>query len=101
MYRYPIFPKYEGLPLLPTTHAQHELDCLGLDLYDVVAILEHGFDTSPGRRKAEIRERGIRKGNKLIKAVVEKEENHHDFWRLKHVGETTYKKGRYEDHRLG
>ena len=93
--RYPIFPQYEGLSVLPTSHAQHEMDELGFDLCDVVDILEYGFDSSPGRRKGMTTERGIRRGNKLVKVVVERVEDHHDFWRLKHVGETTYKKRRF------
>ncbi|MCS4542380.1 MAG: hypothetical protein HY929_08760 [Euryarchaeota archaeon] len=42
---------YKGLPLRPTKSAYYELKDLGMDLYDILQILEDGYDCSSAGRK--------------------------------------------------
>jgi len=63
-------------------------------------ILEKGYDSSTSKRKENIIERSLRKGNKEYKAVIAKTEVKYQdrftetVWRLIHFGKTTYKKER-------
>jgi len=88
--------RFQGLRLEVTLAAARELLHEGLDLTDVVDILEQGHDCGTGRRSAEIRERCLRRGKRVWKAVVaETRVRHPDgesekVWRLIHVGSFTY-----------
>jgi len=71
----------------------------GMDLWDVVEILEEGYDCPRSQRKAGEVERCMKRGKKVVKVVVEKGEEMCDgerveVWLLRHVGEFTEKKGR-------
>jgi len=86
---------YKGLRIEPTLSATRELLKDRLDLYDVLEILENGYDCSCGRRKENIIERCIDRKNKTIKAVVAKTISRYpdgfqeEVWRLIHVGKFT------------
>mgnify|MGYP001566325605 FL=1 len=59
---------YKGRPILPTKTALNELGEIDIDLYKVIEILENGFEIR--KRKRNIIERGVRRGNKVINVVV-------------------------------
>lgn len=92
--------KFHGLRIEPTLSASRELVKEGKSLYDVLEILEDGYDSSASKRKANIIEKSIRKGNKEYKAVVAKTEVVYPdgfreaVWRLIHFGKITYQKRR-------
>jgi len=80
-----IYPEYEGKPVIPD-HKRgvlSELEEEGLDLDDVVSILETGFDCSSSKRDRAILERCIQRKTRIIKVVVEEAE---EYWALRHVG---------------
>jgi len=91
---------YRGLRIEPTLSATRELMREGKDLYDVLKILEDGYDCSTSKRKPNIIERCLRKGNKEYKAVLAQTEvTYPDRYtekvlRLIHFGKTTFKKER-------
>ena len=91
---------YKGRRIEPTLSASRELMEEGKDLYDVLKILEEGYDCSASRRKQGITEKCLRKGNKEYKAVLaETEVRYPDGYmekvlRLIHFGKITYKKER-------
>ncbi len=78
---------YKGKPILPTKIALNELSKIDLNLYEVPQILEKGFKIR--KRKRNIIEKGIQKGNKIINVVVVDLE---DYYKLIHVGEFTLSK---------
>lgn len=65
-----------------------ELIKLEMDLWDVVCVLEYGYDCPRSRRKKSIVEKCIRKKNKIIKVVVELKTSKkgNEYWKLRHVG---------------
>jgi len=78
---------YKGKPVLPTKTALNELDEINLNLYEVPEILEKGFEIR--KRKGNIIERGIQRGNKVINVVAV---DLGDYYKLIHVGEFTLSK---------
>jgi len=84
-----MFPIYMGKPILPSKTVMYELRDTGMDLYDVLHILEDGFDCYRSRRSKNIVERCETKGGKVLKVVVA---DMHDHWKLIHVGKTTASK---------
>lgn len=80
-----LYPKYCGKPVIPDYKrgVLSELEKEDLDLEDVVAILETGFDCSASKRDKSILERCVQKKNRIIKVVVEEGE---EYWGLRHVG---------------
>ena len=72
---------YNRKPIMPTKTAMDELSNIDLDLYKVPEILKDGFQIR--KRKKNIIERGIRKGNKIINVVVV---DIGDYYKLIHVG---------------
>ena len=92
--------KFQGLRIEPTLSAGRELIKEGKDLYYVLEILKNGYDSSASKRKPNIIERSMNKGNKEYKAVVAKTDVKYpdgyieSIWRLIHFGKITYKKGR-------
>ncbi|MCK4589598.1 MAG: hypothetical protein KAT77_04085 [Nanoarchaeota archaeon] len=87
--------EYQGLRIEPTLHATRELIKEGKDLYDVLKILLEGYDCGASKRKENIIERCLRKGDKEFKAVIAKTELSYpdgfqeSVWRLIHFGKTT------------
>ena len=59
---------YKGKPIVPTKNALNELSEIDVNLYEVPEILEKGFEIR--KRKKNIIERGVRRGNKVINVVV-------------------------------
>ena len=91
--------KYEGLRIVVTPSAGRELVHHGYTQHTVLKILEYGYGCSASRRKENIIEKCIRKGNKEVKAVVARVETTHpggkkeEIWILIHFGVNTYRKG--------
>ena len=79
--------KYKGKPVLPTKTALDELSDIDLNLYEVPEILEKGFEIR--KRKKNIIERCIQRGNKVVNVVVVDLDN---FYKLIHAGEFTLSK---------
>ena len=78
---------YKGKPILPTKAALNELSEIDLDLYEVPEVLEKGFEIR--KRKGNIVEKGIQRGNKVINVVVV---DLGDYYKLIHAGEFTLSK---------
>ena len=91
---------FNGMRIEPTLSASRELVREGKDLYDILSILEDGYDCSTSKRKKNIIEKCLRKGNKEYKAVLaETEVTYPDGYiekvlRLIHFGKSTYNKKR-------
>ena len=92
--------RFKGLRIEPTLSASRELVQESKDLYDVLEILESGYKSSASKRKENIIEKSLKKGNKEYKVVVAKTEVTYpdsfreEVWRLIHFGKITYKKGK-------
>ena len=78
---------YKGKPILPTKTALNELSEIDVNLYEVPEILENGFQIR--KRKKNIIERGVQRGNKVINVVVV---DLGDYYKLIHAGEFTLSK---------
>ena len=78
---------YKGKPILPTKAALNELSEIDLNLYEVPEVLEKGFEIR--KRKGNIVEKGIQRGNKVINVVVV---DLGDYYKLIHAGEFTLSK---------
>ena len=64
------FPTWESRPIVMTHHATEQAYHLGLDDYDVAAILDGGRDCLRGRRRHGTRERCSRWKGAWIRVVV-------------------------------
>jgi len=62
--------RFNGKRLEITLSASRELSKTSCDLYDVLEILEEGYYCNPSKRKQNIQEKCLRKGNKEYKAVL-------------------------------
>ena len=78
---------YKGKPILPTKTALSELSEIDVNLYEVPEILEKGFEIR--KRKKNIIERGIQRGNKIINVVVV---DLGGYYKLIHAGKFTLSK---------
>lgn len=78
---------YKGKPIIPTRNALDELANIDLNLWEVSKILEKGY--SMRKRKKNIIERAIKRGNKIINIVVIDVGN---YYKLIHAGEFTLTK---------
>ena len=78
---------YKGKPIMPTRTAMDELSEIGLDLYKASEILDNGFQLR--KRKKNITERAIKRGNKIVNVVVVDMGN---YYKLIHAGEFTLAK---------
>lgn len=76
--------EYNGKQVLPTKTAMDELSDIDLDLNDAVYILENGFEIR--KRRANITERGIQRGNKIMNVVAVDLGSH---YKLIHAGKFT------------
>ena len=94
---------HNGMRIEPTLSASRELMDEGKDLYDVLKILEEGYDCSASKRGKNIIEKCWKKGNKEYKVVLaETEVTYPDGFREKvlrliHFGKNTYKKERRKE----
>ena len=66
---------------MPTKTAMDELSNINLDLYEMPQILENGFELR--KRKKNIIEKAIKRGNKMINVVVVDMGN---YYKLIHAG---------------
>ncbi len=83
--------RYKGLRIVVSDSAMRELIKEEKTLYDVVKILEEGYN-APRKRKAGIIERWLAKGNKTFNVVIVKnydEVTKQDCWLLIHFGKFT------------
>ena len=83
--------KFQGLRIVITDTAMRELIKYGKTLYDVVSILEHGYD-APRKRKLGFIEKWRDKGNRTCNVVVKRDYNYmlkEDCWILIHFGRFT------------
>ena len=86
--------KYEGLRIAISHSAMQELMQEGKTIYDVVEILENGYD-APRRRKQGTIEKWLDKGKKTYNAVIVKDYHEilkEDCWVLVHFGKFTRRK---------
>lgn len=94
-------PAWKGRPIRIFRRAvMQELVEQGMDLWDVVEILEEGFDCGRSPRRKGIVERCVRSGKKIIKVVVEEGEEivgerRVAIWVLRHAGKFSEKEGRW------
>lgn len=86
--------RYKGLRIIVSDSAMRELMKEEKTLYDVVEILERGYD-APRKRKESAIEKWLDKGNKTFNAVVVLDYNEimkEDCWVLIHFGSFSRKK---------
>ena len=86
--------KYQGIRIAVTNAAMIELVKEGKTLYDVVTILDEGYD-APRKRKPETIEKWLNLGNKTFNVVIAKDYDEimkEDCWVLIHFGKFTYKR---------
>lgn len=86
--------KYKRLRIAVTDSAMRELMKEEKTLYDVVQILEEGYD-APRKRKVGTIEKWLDKGNKTFNVVIAKDYNEimkEDCWVLIHFGKFTRRK---------
>ena len=80
--------KYNGLRIAISDSAMRELMQEGKTIYDVVEILENGYD-APRKRKEGTIEKWLDKGKKTYNAVIAKDYHEilkEDCWVLIHFG---------------
>ena len=83
--------RHKGLRISPSLSATRELMKEGKTLFDVLEILEKGYD-APRKRKHGIIEKWINKGNKTYNVVVAEDYDDimkEDIWKLIHFGKFT------------
>jgi hypothetical protein len=86
---------FKGLPLRPTRSAYHEMKDLGMDLFDVIKVLEEGYDCAAGKRRRGTIERCLDTKGKTTKAVAAKSHEHwsgQEVYVLVHVGRLARKR---------
>jgi hypothetical protein len=86
--------KYNGLRIIVSDSAMRELMKEEKTLYDVVEILEQGYD-APRKRKEGTIEKWMDKGNKTFNAVIVQDYNElmkEDCWVLIHFGKFSRRK---------
>jgi hypothetical protein len=86
--------KYKGLRIAVTDSAMRELMKEEKTLYDIVEILEKGYDAPRKRKKGTI-EKWFDKGNKTFNAVIVKDYDEmmkENCWALIHFGKFTRRK---------
>ena len=90
--------RYKGLRIEPTLAATRELLKYNKDLSDVLEVLNAGYDCGASKRKPNIVEKCVRKGDREFKAVVAKtmvkypDGYKEHVWRLIHFGKISVKK---------
>jgi len=86
--------KYKGLRIIVSDSAMRELVKEEKTLYDVVEVLEQGYD-APRKRKEGTIEKWLNKGDKTFNAVVVQDYNEiikEDCWALIHFGKFSRRK---------
>jgi hypothetical protein len=83
-----LYPKWRGKPVIPSYHSLREMGGK-FDLYDVLEILENGYNCQKaGRRKGTVEKCMVVKGKQIKVVVAEVNSNWvgGDVWLLVHVG---------------
>lgn len=86
--------KYEGFRIAVSDSAMRELMQEGKTIYDVVEILEEGYD-APRKRKQGTIEKWLAKGKKIYNAIIVQDYHEilkEDCWVLIHFGKFTRRK---------
>lgn len=86
--------RYKGLRIAVSISAMTELINEGKTLYNIIKILEEGYD-APRKRKQNTIEKWFNKGNKTFNVVIAKDYDEimkEDCWVLIHFGKFTRKK---------
>lgn len=83
------FPRYQGKEIKATKNASTELWEYKKDLWNVLEIIEEGYPCSRSKRKDNIREMCVTRGNKVYKAVIA---DCGEYWLLIHFGMFGYKR---------
>lgn len=89
-------PKYEGLSIFISDSAMRELVKHKQTIYDVVQILEEGYNSSRKRKQGTI-EKWLDKGDKTFNAVIIKDYHFtlkEECWVLIHFGKFTRRKSK-------
>ncbi|MBI4209950.1 MAG: hypothetical protein HY544_00390 [Candidatus Diapherotrites archaeon] len=86
-----VYPGFKGLAIAVSDSAMRELVKESKTIYDVIEILEFGYD-APRKRKSGVMEKWLDRGKKTFNAVIAKD--HHeilkeDCWVLIHFGKFT------------
>lgn len=84
-----LYPMFQGLSIVPTKTAHQEMEASDMDLFDVCAILEDGYNCSSSKRKKNVVEKCLDRKRKTYKVVIAKSYNYsrqEDIWLLIHVG---------------
>ncbi|HLC77236.1 MAG TPA: hypothetical protein VJH04_03465 [archaeon] len=82
-------PAYRNIQIRAITEsAAKEAGELGLNLYDIAAILSESYDCAKGRRKEGVEERCARRSGKILKVVIELKtsKSGFEYWRIRHIG---------------
>ena len=86
--------KYKGLRIVVSDSAMRDLMNEGKTLYEVISVLEEGYD-APRQRKTGTIEKWLNKGNKTFNVVIAKDYNEimkEDCWVLIHFGKFSRRK---------
>ena len=78
---------YRSKPIIPTKTAMTEMSEIDLDLCGALEILENGFELR--KRKKNIIEKGLIKGNKVLNVVAV---NMGNYYKIIHAGRFTSSK---------
>jgi len=84
-----IAPEWNGLPVITTRAAAYELDRLHFNIPDAIGVLEDGYDCARSKRKKNVLEKCVKKGNKAIKIVAARCYNNFlkkEAWLIIHAG---------------
>ena len=91
------YPTWKGIPIIGVTKsAEDEMEKLGIYTFQLENMLKKSFPCERKRRKG-IHERCIKKKNKVLKIVLEEMTSRRSgrkYWRIRHAGIFTLKKGR-------
>ena len=84
-----LFPRYQNKGIKATKNAAEEMWQYKKDLFDVLEILENGYDCSSSKREKNVLEKCIQKGTTVFKVVVV---DCGDYFLTIHFGKFTHKK---------
>ena len=90
-----MIPEYRGQLLVPSRAAMSELMTQGADLFDVLKVLEEGYDCHHSRRARGVLERCLDRRGRMVKVVVAASYNlsmDRDVWVITHFGVTSKRK---------
>lgn len=92
-----IFPEWQGRRIDLVKRVHREMEDLDLDILDVLAVLEFGYDCQRAKRKKGTVEKCLRKNSKVIRVVAKEGEFVYpdgyveEVWWLIHASIETFK----------